>query len=630
MIEKTEAKKLGIATTTAEADILDEKQQRLAALKQILPEAINADGGLNIENLKALLGGENIALNNQGYGLNFAGKGLAKAETDRATPYELKFEKAQSKIFDATENIDETENVIIRGDNLEVLKILKANYHSKIKMIYIDPPYNTGGDGFLYKDNFTRSREELEELGLGADTIDYLDNIYSTKTHSGWLAFMYPRLKLARQLLTDDGVIFISIDDNEQAPLKIICDEIFGEENFVAQAGWQKVYSPKNQTRHISNDIEYVLIYCKNATQFSIGLLPRTEDMNKRYKNFDNDPRGEWKSGDLVAAEERKGGHYIIKNPYTGTEYDVPSGKHWVFSEKNMQKMLEDNRIYWGKNNNSFPSFKQFLSEVRQGKTISSFFSYKDYGHTDEAKKDFIKLFGEEGRTIFETIKPIKLIKQIARIANLNKNDIILDFFAGSGTTADAVMQLNAEDGGNRKFILAQLDEVIDTKKEAHQFCTDNNLAPVISSITIERVNRAGEKIKAELEAKNKQGNMLDEKTGQASRLDIGYKVFSLTPRPQLETDDNQQIILNTNRQSVSDKLYNMMVASSKILTLPITTLEENILYEIDNAYYLLAQCESDLSDVGKEIFIDGYAEISLEKWLNTTGIDKENVKILY
>ncbi|WP_143000611.1 site-specific DNA-methyltransferase [Pelistega sp. MC2] len=392
-------------------------------------------------------------------------------------------------------NFDTTENLFIEGDNLEALKLLQENYLGKVKMIYIDPPYNTGND-FVYNDDFAESTEEFFEKSQQTDDVGnrMMANTDSNgRFHSDWLSMMYSRLKLARNLLSDDGSICISIDENEIHNLRRICDEIFGENNFISQAGWQKVYSPKNQAKLLSNDYEFVLMYAKSINHFQIGLLPRTEEMNKRYKNPDNDSRGVWKAGDLVASGERTGGRYIIKNPKTNEEYTVPPGKHWAFSEQKMNEMLNDNRIFFGLKNDSFPSFKQFLSEVKQGRVASSFFSYQDYGHTDGAKKEFISLFGDNGRTIFETLKPTKLIQNLFRITSTNNNDIILDFFAGSGTTAHAVMQLNAEDGGNRKFIMVQLPELTDEKSEAYKAGYKT-----IAEISKERIRRAGAQIVAQ------------------------------------------------------------------------------------------------------------------------------------
>jgi adenine-specific DNA-methyltransferase len=357
---------------------------------------------------------------------------------------------------------------------------------------------------------------------------------------------MYPRLKLARNLLADNGVIFISIDENEASNLKKICDEIFGEGNFISQAGWQKVYSPKNQARYLSNDYEFVLIYARNLNNFQVGLLPRTEEMNERYSNPDNDLRGEWKSGDLVASGVRADGNYTVVNPISGKEHTVPSGKHWAVSRTTMQEMLKDNRIFFGKNNDSFPSSKQFISEVKQGRVASSFFSYKDYGHTDEAKKDFIKLFGEEGRTIFETLKPVRLMKMLALIADTKENDIILDFFSGSGTTAQSIMTLNAEDGINRRHIQVQLPEPTEEKSEAYK-CGYKK----VSEISLERIRRAGKKIKSDF---------ADELANRETPLDTGFKVFKLADSnftkwrsdSNIDKDSLQQHLLDI-RESSND-----------------------------------------------------------------------------
>jgi adenine-specific DNA-methyltransferase len=458
---------------------------------------------IDFDQLKQELSADAIEGNKERYRLEWPGKKEAIVTAN------LPINKTLRPIKEDSVDFDNTENIYIEGDNLEVLKLLQESYLGKVKMIYIDPPYNTGND-FVYKDSFTKSKsDELFESGqkdeLGQRLVPNPET--SGRYHSDWLSMMYPRLKLARNLLTDDGAIFISIDENEVHNLRKICDEVYGENNFISQAGWQKVYSPKNQARYLSNDYEFVLIYSKSISKFEIGLLPRTEEMDKRYKNPDNDLRGPWKAGDLVASGERKGGHYIIKNPHNGKEYDVPQGKHWAFSEPSMREMLKDNRIVFGSNNSSFPAFKQFLSEVKQGRVASSFFSYSDYGHTDLAKKEFINLFGDQGRTIFETIKPTKLIQNLFRIANADKDAIILDFFSGSATTAHALMQLNAEDQGNRKYILVQLPETTDEASEAYKAGYKN-----ICEIGKERIRRAAKKIKEETNA----------------HIDYGFRVYRL------------------------------------------------------------------------------------------------------
>ena len=487
--------------------------EKIEMQKQLTPECFE-DGKINFETLRQNLGDwtqneEDPELEH--FGLFWPGKRDARKAA--ALPPEGTLEPVWGDGLKADgtpdkDGTNDSKNVFIEGENLEVLKLLQKSYTGKIKMIYIDPPYNTGND-FVYDDNFTEPLQEylrrtgqIDEEGKSLTTNKKSDGRF----HSKWLSMMYPRLRLARNLLSDDGVIFASIDDNEIHNLRGIMNEIFGEENFICQAGWQKVYSPKNQARYLSNDYEYVLIYSKSIFNFQIGLLPRTEEMNKRYSDFDKDPRGPWKPGDLVASGERKGGHYIIKNPITGQEFDVPSGKHWAFSEETMKTMLEENRIFFGKGNNSYPSFKQFLSEVKQGRVPSSFFNYKDYGHTDEAKKDFIKLFGEEGRTIFETLKPVRLIQNLCRIGNLNDNDILLDFFGGSGTTMQAIYELNLEEKTNRKFICVQIPELTNETSEAFKSGYKS-----IAEISKTRAKKVSQKIQ-ELGAKT----------------DIGLKVVSL------------------------------------------------------------------------------------------------------
>ncbi|MDY4588685.1 MAG: site-specific DNA-methyltransferase [Oscillospiraceae bacterium] len=390
-------------------------------------------------------------------------------------------------------DFDTTENLYIEGDNLDVLKLLQETYLGRVKMIYIDPPYNTGND-FVYNDDFAESAEDyLDRSGqYDEDGNRLVQNTESNgRFHTDWLNMIYPRLKLAKSLLSEDGVIFISIDENEVQNLRKICDEIFGEANFISQLGWQKVYSPKNQARYFSNDYEFILCYTKNIEHFTLGMLPRTKEMNARYKNPDNDPRGDWKPGDCVGNGERKNGYYDVVSPITGKVFNVPQGKHWVYAPETMKKLLEENRIYFGKDGNAFPAVKQFLCDV-SGRRASSFLMYDDYGHTDMAKKDLIKLFQDLVKVPFDTPKPVKLIKMLS-ILGTKENDIVLDFFSGSATTAHAVMQLNVEDGGHRKFIMVQLPEPCDEKSEAYKAGYKN-----ICEIGKERIRRAAKKIAEE------------------------------------------------------------------------------------------------------------------------------------
>ena len=408
-------------------------------------------------------------------------------------------------------DFDNTENLYIEGDNLDVLKLLQETYLGKIKMIYIDPPYNTGHD-FVYEDDFAISTDEYITISGQYDAEGnrlVQNNESNGRFHTDWLNMLYPRLKLSKDLLTDDGVIFISIDENEVQNLRKICDEIFGEANFISQLGWQKVYSPKNQARYFSNDYEFILCYTKNIEHFTLGMLPRTKEMNARYKNPDNDPRGDWKPGDCVGNGERKNGYYDVVSPITGKVFNVPQGKHWVYAPETMKKLLEENRIYFGKDGNAFPAVKQFLCDV-SGRRASSLLMYEDYGHTDMAKKDLIKLFQDLVKVPFDTPKPVKLIKMLS-ILGTKENDIILDFFSGSATTAQSIFELNAEtDNSKRKFILVQLPEPLEDNDGAAKIGLHT-----ISDVGKERIRRAGTKIK-------------EESPMTTVDLDVGFRVLKL------------------------------------------------------------------------------------------------------
>jgi adenine-specific DNA-methyltransferase len=381
--------------------------------------------------------------------LNFKGKTFVQNHHLAVKYHQLVPQKDKS----LTDKVSLNDNLIIHGDNLKALKALLPTYAGKIKCIYIDPPYNTGNENWVYNDN-VNSPMMQEWLGKVVDKEDFT-------RHDKWLCMMMPRLKLLKELMKEDGVIFASIDDNEVHHLRMLMDEVFGEDNFLAQLGWQKVYSPKNQSTYFSNDYEFILSYAKDIRCTQINLLPRTEEMNARYINPDNDTRGPWKPGDLVSTEERIEGHYIIKSPLTGKEFDAQQGKHWAFSQENMFELLKDNRVWFGKDGNSFPSLKQFLSEVKQGRKASTLLLYKEFGHTDESKKEIKMIFSEHEEAVFSTPKPTRLIRNLL-ILGTEKNSIILDSFSGSGTTAHAVLNLNKEDGGSRRFILVECEDYAD------------------------------------------------------------------------------------------------------------------------------------------------------------------------
>lgn len=490
------------------ANITDMNIDKIAALfPNCITETADENGKLkkaiNFEMLRAMLS-EDIAEGDEAYEFTWVGKKAAIAEANRP------IRKTLRPCVEESVNWDSTENLYIEGDNLEVLKLLQESYLGKVKMIYIDPPYNTGND-FIYRDDFAVSADDYaEESGqLDEDGNRLFKNTDSNgRFHSDWCSMIYSRLMLARNLLADDGVIFISIDENEIQNMRKICDEAFGEANFVSQLGWQKVYSPKNQARHFSNDYEFVLCYAKEIECFQLGMLPRTPEMNARYKNPDNDPRGDWKPGDCVGAGERKNGYYDVVSPITGKVFNVPKGKHWVYAPETMKRLLEENRIYFGKDGNAFPAVKQFLSDV-SGRRPSNLLMYEDYGHTDMAKKDIIKLFPDLVKAPFDTPKPIKLIKMLALIGS-KENDIILDFFSGSATTAHSLFELNAEQGSKRKFILVQIPEQIDDNEGATSIGLTN-----LCEVGKERIRRAGAKIK-------------EESPLTTQDLDTGFRVLKL------------------------------------------------------------------------------------------------------
>lgn len=379
-------------------------------------------------------------------------------------------------------NFETTQNLYIEGDNLEVLKLLQTSYFRRVKMIYIDPPYNTGND-FVYEDDFKDPLERYREV---TSQTTKSNPEAMGRFHTNWLNMMYPRLRLAANLLRDDGVIFISIDDHEVHNLRKLCDEVFGEENFITTILWQKVYAPKNSAKHFSGDHDFILVYARNADIWRPRLLPRTEEMQARYGNLDNDPRGPWKPENLSARNYYGAGTYPITCPSGRIISGPPTGNYWRISKEKFKQLDADNRIWWGEDGNNSPAVKRFLSEVQDGVVPQTMWFYKDVGHTQEAKKELLAILSfSSSDDVFETPKSKRLIQKMLRVAtNPHDEDIILDFFSGSGTTGHAVMELNKEDGGNRHFILVQLPELTGSKEY-----------PTIAEIGKERIRRAGTKI---------------------------------------------------------------------------------------------------------------------------------------
>ena len=484
----------------------DIHQRQIDKLAQLFPEVVT-EGKIDWQKLQATLG-EAVDLGER-YGLSWKGKGDVFAAIQEKTVQTLHPDRANSVDWDTTGNM------FVEGDNLAALKILHKAYYGKVKMIYIDPPYNTGND-FIYNDDFKQTRRSYEtEAGITDDEGNVVrDDGLRTNTgghkHSNWLNMMYPRLFLARNLLRQDGVIFVSIDDNEVHNLRLMMNEIFGEENFVAQLIWERAFSPKNDAKFISNSHDYILMYARNISEFNIGRLDRTEEANARYSNPDNDPRGVWQSDNLGVKSYSASGDYPITTP-SGRIVEPPSGGCWRLSKETFLDRVKDNRIWFGPNGDSVPRIKRFLSELRnEGMVPTSLLFYKEVGHSQEGAKQVVELF--DGKGYFDGPKPVRLIKRLLTVGNAKNNDIILDFFAGSGTTAHAVAELNAEDGGNRKWICIQLGERTGEKSEVFKAGYHT-----IADIARERIRRADAKIRA---------SQADKLASRDVPLDLGFRAY--------------------------------------------------------------------------------------------------------
>lgn len=404
-------------------------------------------------------------------------------------------------------DFDNTQNLYIEGDNLDVLKCLKETYLHKVKMIYIDPPYNTGND-FVYEDDFAQSSEEY--LANSGQFDEQGNRMFTNaesngRFHTDWLNMIYPRLKVARDLLADDGVVFISIDDHEMENLKKTCNEIFGEQNFIACIIWQRTYAPISLKKYFSENHDFCLVYAKKKEIFKLNLLPRSEKQNKDYKNPDNDPRGAWKVGNLTVGPAVEKQIYEIIGP-TGRKFLPPSGYCWRFTKEKFEAMRKDNRIWFGSDGSNAPVPKLFLTEVQNGVTPMTIWTFDEVGHGQEATRELRNLMGA---AVFTSPKPLRYLKRFLQLGT-EKDSLILDFFSGSATTAHAVMQLNSEDGGNRKFIMVQLPEKTDEKSEAFKAGYKN-----ICEIGKERIRRAGKKIK-------------EESPLTTQDLDTGFRVLKL------------------------------------------------------------------------------------------------------
>ncbi|ECO3987076.1 site-specific DNA-methyltransferase [Campylobacter jejuni] len=597
----------------------ENKNELLEYLKLNFPQTIK-DGQVDLKAIAMLLGLNNKEI--RGYELSFTGKALANALYDTPNTKELKFHKSLSK------NFETTKNAIIKGDNLHALKLLKSAYYEKIKMIYIDPPYNTKNDKFIYNDDFVKEHKKLLiEVGLleiteegeeiGSEILNFFINAKGDRSHSTWLGFMLPRLKLARDLLREDGVIFISIDDNEQANLKILCDEIFGKENFISCFIWQKK-SGGGQAKYFYEGHEYMLIYTKDKTNLN-GLF-KFKEKPETNNDLIRKVHGKYTNNESIKK---------ILNLYPK---DTVDHRNLMFEELDI--FLKENMISEKKYNDiksKIDSGEYFLQQYKDTKfhlicsyqddNLSKMYSIFSGHWTSDGNEEIESIFN--GKLVFENPKPTTLIKEIF-FANTNQNDIILDFFAGSGTTAQAVMELNAEDNGNRKFILVQLDEKIDENKSkvAYDFCK-NELGsenPVISDITIERVKRAGEKILKENRDKN---------------LDLGFKVFSLVEKPELTKDELNTLNLKYHENlSPYEKALNLALLNGKTLDKDLKMILKDKLYECEDCFYIV-NCDDEVLDFlrktqNENVYINGYDDINLEDYLNLESFLKERLKMVY
>ena len=551
-----------------ELSSVDRTRLNLEALYQIAPSCFtevkdDKTGELrhvvNFKTLRQLLGDNAVEDADEMYQFTWPGKQEARREAARPTTKTLR------PVVEDSVDWDNTQNLYIEGDNLEVLKLLQKSYMGKVKMIYIDPPYNTGND-FVYDDDFAASQDDYD---LFAGNIDELGNRYRKNTetngrfHSDWCSMMYSRLMVARSLLTEDGVIFISIDDNEQKNLKNICDEIYGSTNFLAQVIWERAFSPINLMKHFSPSHDYILVYAKNGENAVCNGIKRSEEANDRYSNPDNDPRGVWSSSDISVGPAIQENVYTITTP-SGREVEPPAGRSWRLSRKAFRERLQDNRIWFGPDGNGVPRIKRFLSELRKtGVTPMTIWKHTEVDHSQGATQKLAKLF--DGKKYFDYPKPVTLIQRCISLYS-NKDSLILDFFSGSATTAHAVMQLNAEDCGNRKYIMVQLPEKTPEDSEARK--AGYNTIPEIAK---ERIRRAGKKIK-------------EESPLTTQNLDTGFRVFRLADsnfeevkKAPAEYNQSQlDLFLNNVKSDRTDLdlLFGAMLSWGVQLSLPMTSEE--------------------------------------------------------
>ncbi|MFP6123718.1 site-specific DNA-methyltransferase [Helicobacter pylori] len=644
MTDKNQAKKMGI-------NIIQSQQENNPLFDMLLknfPQTIK-DGQVSLSAIKMLLGFNESMNDISGYELTWTGKGLANALYSEPCQKQLKLQESFTPQTSANKH---SNNAIIIGDNLDALKLLKSAYSEKIKMIYIDPPYNTQNENFIYPDNFRQDYQKiLREVGLmeidengeeiESESLKFFKNTQGSGTHSGWLSFMLPRLKLARDLLKEDGVIFISIDDNECANLKILCDEIFGEDNFVACAVWHKKDNASFLGKDIIDLLEYVLIYKKSASfNGTRDCLIDTE----KHRELITKPS---KIGERIFKKDCcliENGNFtglLEKGSYGSKQFcmeiledveiicgipknDIKIKGRFCWTQSSLDnETLKGGRIEIKSIKGMKPIFyKNFDDSIpyRPMRNLLSKKIEKDVATNNDAANEIKEIF--DNLPLFEYPKPSKLIKKFIRnVTATNSNDIILDFFAGSGTTAHAVMELNAEDKGNREFILVQIDEKIKEDKSAYDFCKKElkSTKPVISDITIERVKRAAQKIS---------------QSSKDGGLDLGFKVYTLQDKAQITNDKEEITLFNHSHLTPFDKALNLALQCGKTLNCALKTTIKDKLYKCEDAYFCIV-CDKEAQEYlakskNEMIFLDGYEEIDLEAFLNLNASFKERLSVVY
>lgn len=548
-------------------------QLNLDALYQICPQCFTESKdpktgeikhAVDFEKLRLLLG-DNVAEGDERYDFTWVGKRAALQEA--AKPIRKTLRPCPEESVDW----ENTKNLYIEGDNLEVLKLLQNSYMGKVKMIYIDPPYNTGND-FVYQDDFHQTKKDFDLFSgdVNEEGERLVKNTESNgRFHSDWCSMIYSRLMVARTLLTDDGVIFISIDDNEQKNMKNLCDEVFGEMNFLSQVVWERAFSPINLMKHFSPSHDYILVYAKSPDNTVCNGIPRSAAANDRYSNPDNDPRGVWSSSDISVGPAVQENIYPITTP-SGRVVEPPAGRSWRLSRNAFRERLQDNRIWFGPDGDGVPRIKRFLSELRKtGMTPMTIWKHEEVGHSQDATQKLAKMF--DGKKYFDYPKPVGLIKRCLALYS-EKDSIVLDFFSGSGTTAQSLFELNQDDGGNRQFILVQLPEKTDDDSPAFK-----DGYHTICDIAKERIRRAGKKILEEQKAKK--GDLF---SGDQKPLDVGFRVFKCADSNMKDVyytpaDYSQELLLGLEDNIKEDRndldlLFGCMLDWGVTLDLPLRT----------------------------------------------------------